>query len=159
MNYSTLSSLVSDDVTFISCSFVEVKAPTPDYYGKTKADTIRELSGQTEVKTYTYKTVLKNLKEGDLVAIQATARDKPFGVHIVKVLATDVQVDYSNNNIEYKWAFQKIDTEILESIVQAELELVQKVNKLEGDSRKKQVLNGLKEQGISIESLEIKLLS
>jgi len=144
MNYSTLSSLISDDVTFISCSFVELEAAQAKLLSSSLASVYE--ASKAEVKTYTYKTLLKGLKEGDLVAIQATARDKPFGVHIVKVVSTDVQVDYSNNHIEYKWAFQKIYTDVLESIVKSEHELVQ------------QVLNDLKEQGIEIEKLNVKLL-
>lgn len=160
MNYSILSSLLSEDITFIACRFVTTS--DVDLYKNAKSLTdpllVPGYRNQTMYKTYVYKTILKGLKVGDLVAVESTGSDKPFGCYIVQVVCLDAEADYSSD-IVYKWAFQKVDIDALAVLKQAEADLATQVRTLEKQAKRNSLLAALKEQGILIESLNLKLLT
>jgi predicted RNA-binding protein with PUA-like domain len=127
--------LADDNVTAVKCVFTDISAGT-----------------RNEIKTYTYKTNIKDLKVGDLVLVECAGPSNEFGFCCVKVVEIDAEIDLSTE-IKYKWIVTKIDTTQLEQTKKAERELVRRVKSLEMKSKKQKLREALGLEGVELPSL------
>lgn len=64
-----------------------------------------EIEGQKKEQTYSFKTIDKDLKVGDLVLVPSDTR---FGFTANQIVEADVEVDF-DNSAQMKWIVGKID--------------------------------------------------
>lgn len=69
---------------------------------------------ETDLRSYTFKTVLKDLKPGDKVVAETS---NGLSVVTVKAVETDHKL---LDNVQYCWAFQKVDTDVLDLLTKSE---------------------------------------
>lgn len=115
MNYSTLAVIADEKVRLIRCQFSD--------------------SGTL----YTYKTLDNSIKVGDMVVCEFSGT-KDFKT--CEVIEVDTVADL-NDNITYKWAFQRIDIELLKNIKEAEKELITNFRKKEVVAQRAQLREAL----------------
>lgn len=137
MNYSTMAFLSSDEVIAVKCIFEDAnfKAYREDEVSPSKVRLYKP-------KEYTYKSLDKNLKEGDLVLVECEGASNHFGYCVVKVVEVDTEIDF-DNSIKYKWIVGKLDQAQIDNILKTEQELIKKVKKMEKANKAKQVREAL----------------
>lgn len=128
MNHSTLAVLLDDNVQLVECIFTE------------------------KGKKYTYKTLDKTIKEGDLVVVECYAKDydedgQNFNAKVVKVIKVNTQVDF-NSSTQYKWVIQKLDYKAFEELKFREDKLISDFHSLELKHKKKSIREALGIEGV-----------
>jgi hypothetical protein len=108
MNYSLAVLLASDDVKLINCTF--------------------DTTGNG--KWYTYKTIL-DVQVGDYVMVEA---NNWYNIVRVSSLWADASMD---DNINYRWAFAKVDFDELNRLKEKEDEAVKVIRKAELQRRRR----------------------
>jgi hypothetical protein len=104
MDSTKIVFLINEDVRLIRVSYDK--------------DDVPALNG--EKRTYQFKTLDKSLKVDDLVIVETGTR---HGLTVCKVTEVDLDVDF-NDGISLKWAFHRVDTELVESIRAKEAEAI-----------------------------------
>jgi hypothetical protein len=149
MNTSALVMALDDDVMAVECVFCQTQAHIDyddyDWDNDTKSE---------QSKKYTYKTVDKTIKEGDLVIVEYGNGRTQFGYYIVKVTKVNVNVDFKNNSIKYKWVVGKVDTDLIKAIKKSENDIIDKVKSTEKKFQKKQIFEAL---GVDTSELKLNL--
>jgi hypothetical protein len=107
INFTAAVGLINEEVVGVKCVF-------------TSQDVLNS------AKHYTYKTLLKDLKAGDTLAVKFS---RGFGMALVSVVEVDVPLEFENPNINYQWAFQKLDVDLLEAIENEEKLAVNELRK------------------------------
>ena len=79
-----------------------------------------EEEGRTPKQRYTFKTMDKTIKEGDMVVIPTDTR---HNMTVAKVVDTDVEVDFESS-IQLKWLIGKVDEAPYQTILDKENEWV-----------------------------------
>jgi len=116
-NYSTAVMLFNEDIKAISIVY------EPDVDGKPKQ------------QRYTFKTLNKDLKKGDLVVIPTDTR---HGYTVVLVDAVDVEVDFESS-VQLKWIVDKVHVEGYQEILANEAKLVDVMKKSEVRHKKEEI--------------------
>jgi hypothetical protein len=101
MNYSTAIMIVNDSIRAIRCAY----EPT-----------------QEGTKSYLFKTLDPNIKNGDLVVVPSTTRYKRA---VVKVIEVDVEPDF-DSDVQVEWIVGRIDNADYSAIKKAEQEFIDK---------------------------------
>ena len=127
MNYSLLSLIAGDKVSLVSCVFT--------LYDSDRFSTTN--------KTYTFKTILKDLKKDDLVVVECAGHSNQFGFNIVKVVSVNNLADF-DNKIDYKWIVSKLDTKELDVIKEAEESLIKEIKEIQLNEKKAQLIEAMK---------------
>lgn len=78
--------------------------------------------GITVGKRYIYKTTNNNLKDGDLVVVEAR------GWYAVVSFCEYVPVPINEENIKFRWVLEKVDTDRYSGLIRSEQDLIKKVN-------------------------------
>jgi hypothetical protein len=117
MNYSTAVMLINKNIRAVNVVF-EPQQDDPNYNAQ-------EQRGQPA--SYTFKTLDKDAKVGDLYIAPKDGRHR---FTVVKVVAVDVDVDF-DSNIQLKWLANKVDKESYEKIIAEEAVAIEKIKKSE----------------------------
>lgn len=111
-----------------------------------------------EMRTYDFKCtkcVAETLKEGD----SAIAETKN-GIKIVTVAKVHSEFDIDvNTNIEYKWLFQKVDTDKLAQLKEHNAQLTSKLKQLQRQKTREQALAAIGLSGIESLNFSSKALN
>lgn len=133
MNYSTAVFLINKDVRAILTVYDDF---TTEAEGKRKA--------------VMHKTLDAGIKAGDYVIVPTHTRHK---MTVVKVLATDVDVDFdSDNNVE--WVIGKVDKAAYDGIVAQEQQATVAIRSAEAQSKREE----LKQKLLKLDEAQIKAL-
>lgn len=143
MNYSTLHSLVNENIKFVSCVFSGT-----DLDGKNRVGS----------RTYTYKTNITDIAIDDLVIVECAGVSSNFNFAIVKVVAIDEEPDYSDS-VNYKWVVGKVDLASFNALKAEEDLVVANVKRLEKQAKRAQLLRALEEQGITTDALKTLMIA
>lgn len=146
MNYSTVHSLVNENITYVSCVF------STESYANDKRNV------QTTSKAYTYKTALKDVKVDDLVIVECQGVSHNFGFAIVKVVAIDEEPDYSDNT-NYKWVVGKLDLTEHAALIAEEQLVISNIKRLEKQAKREQLLKAMEAQGITQDAIKTLMLA
>ncbi len=119
MNYNTLAFLTSEDIQAVTCVFED------SYFNNIN----QKSNGKP--KTYTYKTVIKDLKVDDLVIVECTGGSGNHGFAVVKVVELDSEIDFQDQSINYRWIVDKLDTSTLDNILHTEKLLIKQIKQQE----------------------------
>lgn len=127
MNYNTLAFLTGDDeenlITAVACIFSDTSRTLKEYHSKSR--------NELDPKTYTYKTTIKDLKEGDLVVVQCHGGSGNFGYAIAKVVEIDAEIDFQDQSINYRWIASKLNTDVIEATLEIEKTLIKQIKRKE----------------------------
>ena len=118
MNYSTAISLVDSNVYFVGTVF----------------------NNQTGNR-YVYKTIIPDLKEGDIVVVETKDR-----LGIATVADLDPDVDYTGSEIQYKWVVTKLDLAGHQKLLESEKEIVADIKRAEKRKRQEAVRRALADE-------------
>ena len=123
MNYSTAVMLFNADIRAVRVSY--------DPNDKIGAD----------VKSYLFKTLDPNIKEGDFVAIPTDTRHK---ITIGKVEEVDAEVDFDDAT-EIKWIVSLVPTKEHESILKDEQQWISEMKKAQNRKKKEDIKKNMVE--------------
>lgn len=111
-NFSAVAFLVSDKVRAVRVSYEE------------------------NGKEYTFKTQDQSLVKNDLVIVPTNTR---HGFTVCKVIELDVDVDFENPAIEYKWIAGKIDKTAYDTLLKQEETMLAEVRQAETRKKREQL--------------------
>lgn len=99
----------------------------------------------TDQKAYTVKTVIPDLKEGELVMIPTSSRD---GFTVVKVIELDTEekLDFDSNRISYVWIAGRFDRSYYDELIAAEKASESIVRKADHHRRVKELADNLPQE-------------
>lgn len=117
MNYSTAVMLINKNIRAVNVVFEPTK-DDPNY-------NITEQRG--EPQKYTFKTLDKDAKVGDLYNAPKDGRHR---FTVVKIVEVDVDVDF-DSNIQLKWLASKVDKDAYDRILSEEAVAIEKIKKSE----------------------------
>lgn len=157
MNYSTLSALLDEKVKVVACVFQRNnnESEEDESYLNGYNQTKRRKANLDKFKRYHYKTLLTDLKVGDLVAVECSSGiSEQFGVAVVEVVEVDCELDFDSDKT-HKWVVNKIDMDRLQEIKFQEDKLISEVRTLERKARKKNILKAMEIDGLEVGKLTL----
>ena len=110
LNYTKAVFLISDDVRAINVSY-EPAQPTSH-------------NPDVKPKMYTFKTVDKSIKVGDLVVVPTDTRHK---MTVCRVEETDLEVDVEDDSVKLKWIIDKVNTKEHEKTLKLEQDCISQI--------------------------------
>ncbi len=104
-------------------------------------------------KPYTFKTIDKSIKVGDLVVVPTSTR---HNLTVVKVVDVDIDVDIDTPH-EIKWVIGKVDLETHQKLIDMELEAIAAINQAEIRKRRVELAKKLQDntEGLDFTKLQI----
>lgn len=103
-------------------------------------------SGTPRGSHYTYKTILQDLKLGDIVVVETSAGNgNPVGYSFAVVAKLEAEVNF-DSDIEYKWIVAAFSPDVLTALRNQEKVVVDKVRQLEMQTKRQQVRAALTAQ-------------
>lgn len=152
MNNSALVLATDNRVIAVSAIFVNEKGWDNEDEDEDEIFSTKSKKRSAASKHYTYKTIDKTLKQGDLVVVECEGGSSQFGLAVVQIVEVDVDVDFKGS-VNYKWVVSKVDTDTIKDVKQQEKEIIKKVKAAEKHHHKMQIL-----QAITVNAEELKLL-
>lgn len=94
---------------------------------------------EAEKQAYSFKTFDQTIQVDDYVVVETGTR---HGLTVCKVTAVDLDVNF-DDGIALKWAFQRVDTDAIESIRRAETEAITAAARAELKRKRAQLREGI----------------
>ncbi len=116
MNYTTAVFLINPDARAVQCTYDEKE-------------------GGAKLQSYTFKTIDKSIKVGDLVVVPTATR---HCMTVVKVVETDIDIDVDTPH-EIKWVVGKVDLMTHQALLDMEAEAITKIKAAEMQKKRKEL--------------------